>query len=66
MRVLLMLSCLALSGSERSLVSVLPYLKKIEGAMPFLCTLNTYRDSPLVDDLAEKLGINVLTLTPNV
>lgn len=51
-----MLSGLALSGSERILVSVLPYLKNIEGAMPFLCTLNTYRDSPLVDDFA-KTGI---------
>ncbi len=56
MRVLLMLSGLPLSGGERSLVSVLPYLNKIDGITPMLCTLNTYRDGPLVDDFV-KTGI---------
>ncbi len=56
MRVLLMLSGLPLSGGERSLVSVLPYLKKTDGLTPLLCTLNTHRDGPLVDEF-NKTGI---------
>ena len=45
-----MISGLALSGAERILVSVLPYFKRIEGVTPLLCTLNTWRDSPLVEE----------------
>ena len=48
MRVLFMLSSLAMGGSERVLVSVLPYFKA-EGITPVLGTLNHRRDSSLRD-----------------
>jgi len=53
MRVLLMISGIAMGGAERNVVSVLPYLKEIDGVTPLLGTLNTWRDSPLVEILAE-------------
>src|SRR5579864_4764351 len=46
MRVLFMMSSIAMGGSERILVSVLPFFRA-EGISPVLCTLNTRRDSPL-------------------
>jgi glycosyltransferase involved in cell wall biosynthesis len=47
-----MISGLPFAGAERSLVSVLPYFRKIEGVTPFLCTLNTWRDSSLAGEFA--------------
>jgi len=38
------------------LVSLLPYLKQIEGINPMVCTLNTRRDSPLVETF-EQTGV---------
>lgn len=52
MRIMLMLSSIALSGAERNVVNVLPYMKK-HGAEPVLCTLNHRRDSPLAQIFAE-------------
>lgn len=53
MRLLLMISGLSLSGAERSLVSVIPYLNRLPGVTTFLCTLNTFRDGPLVEEFAQ-------------
>lgn len=52
MRVLFMMSSIAMGGSERILVSVLPFFKA-EGITPVLCTLNTRRDSPLAEAFNE-------------
>lgn len=52
MRVLTMISGLAMGGAERNVLSILPHLKNIPGVTPFLCTLETRRDSALVDKLA--------------
>ncbi|MCC7445938.1 MAG: glycosyltransferase family 4 protein [Anaerolineae bacterium] len=60
MRVLRMVSSLAMGGAERNLVSVLPYLRDA-GVTPLLCTLNTRRDSSLVEDLA-KTGVRRIDL----
>jgi glycosyltransferase involved in cell wall biosynthesis len=46
MRVLIMMSSLAMGGAERTVVDVLPHLLAA-GATPVLCTLNTRRDSTL-------------------
>lgn len=46
MRVVWVLSGLAMGGGERNIVSVLPYLRDC-GIEITLCTLNTRRDSPL-------------------
>jgi glycosyltransferase involved in cell wall biosynthesis len=51
MRVLLMISSIAMGGAERNLVSVLPYLTGVDRLTPLICTLNTRRDSPLVEAL---------------
>ncbi len=51
MRVLWMLSGIAMGGSERNIVSVLPYLRDC-GITVMLCTLNTRRDSPLAQVFA--------------
>lgn len=48
MKVLLMLSGIAMGGTERNIVSFSPFLKKA-GAEVFLCTLNKRRDSPLAE-----------------
>lgn len=56
MRLLLMISRLTLSGAERSLVSVIPYLKRLPGLVPVLCTLDATRDGPLVVEF-NKTGI---------
>jgi glycosyltransferase involved in cell wall biosynthesis len=50
LRVMMMMSGVAMGGAERNIVSVLPYIKK-EGVEVLLCTLNKRRDSPLVNDL---------------
>lgn len=50
-----MISSLAMGGSERILVSVLPYLRA-QGIDVRLCSLNTRRDSVLVEDFV-KSGI---------
>jgi glycosyltransferase involved in cell wall biosynthesis len=55
MRTLMMISSIAMGGSERILVSVLPYFKA-QGIDIKLCTLNTRRDSPLTEQL-EQTGI---------
>jgi len=55
MHVLLMLSSLAMGGAERNVVSVLPHLNAV-GVDATLCTLNTRRDSMLVDDF-KRTGI---------
>lgn len=49
MRVLVMMSSIAMGGGERNVVSVLPSLRQI-GVDVMLCTLNTRRDSLLVED----------------
>lgn len=56
MNVLLMISSIAMGGAERVLVSLLPYLQQVEGINPIVCTLNTTRDSPLVEAF-ERTGI---------
>lgn len=48
MRVLMLLSSIAMGGAERNVVSVLPYLRDA-GVDVILCTLNNRRDSALVD-----------------
>lgn len=47
MRVLMMISGIAMGGAERNVISVLPFLQKVPGITPYLGTLNTWRDSPL-------------------
>lgn len=49
MRVVVMMSSIAMGGGERNIVSALPYIHAA-GAEVSLCTLNTRRDSPLTDD----------------
>ncbi len=49
MRVVIMLSSVAMGGAERNVVSVLPYIRDL-GVDVRLLTLNTRRDSPLLDD----------------
>ena len=48
MKILLMLSSIAMGGTERNIVSVAPYFKKA-GVDVMLCTLNKRRDSPLAE-----------------
>lgn len=60
MRVLMMVSSIAMGGAERILVSVLPYLRE-QGIEVKLCTLNTRRDSPLVEQF-QQTGIERLDL----
>ncbi|HEX8991326.1 MAG TPA: glycosyltransferase family 4 protein [Anaerolineales bacterium] len=52
MRVLWMLSGIAMGGGERNIVSVLPHLRD-SGITVYLCTLNRRRDSPLAQVFAE-------------
>jgi glycosyltransferase involved in cell wall biosynthesis len=52
MRVLMMMSSVAMGGAEQITVSVLPYLEAA-GITPLLCTLNTRRDSPITERLAQ-------------
>lgn len=52
MRVLMMMSSVAMGGAEQITVSVLPYLAAA-GATPLLCTLNTRRDSPITEIFAQ-------------
>lgn len=49
MHVLVMMSSVAMGGGERNVVSILPPLKQA-GVDVMLCTLNTRRDSLLVED----------------
>ncbi len=49
MRVLIMMSSIAMGGGERNVVSILPPLKQA-GVDVMLCTLNKRRDSLLVED----------------
>ena len=51
MRVLVMMSSIAMGGGERNVVSILPALKQA-GVDVMLCTLNTRRDSLLVEDFS--------------
>lgn len=51
MRVAFMVSGLPLAGTERNVVSVLPYIRA-EGIDPCLVTMNTRRDGPLADEFA--------------
>ncbi len=51
MKVLLMLSSIAMGGAERNIVSVVPYFQKA-GIEILLCTLNKRRDSPLAEIFA--------------
>lgn len=60
MRVLVMMSSIAMGGSERVAVSLMPYLNRA-GITAELGTLNTRRDSPLADDFA-KTGIRRLDM----
>jgi glycosyltransferase involved in cell wall biosynthesis len=55
MRVMMMLSSIAMGGAEKNVVSVLPYLKQ-KGVEVCLGTLNTRRDSPLAETFA-KTGV---------
>jgi glycosyltransferase involved in cell wall biosynthesis len=55
MRVMLLLSSLAMGGAEKNVVAVLPYLQKY-GIHAVLGSLNTRRDSPLAGEFA-KTGI---------
>jgi len=48
LRIMVMMSSIAMGGGERNIVSILPYLKKA-GAEIVLGTMNTRRDSPLAD-----------------
>ena len=48
MRVLMMLSSIAMGGAERNVVSILPHLQEV-GIDVKLCTLNTRRDSALAE-----------------
>ncbi len=56
MNVLLMISSIAMGGAERVLVSLLPHLRQIEGVNLMVCTLNTTRDSPLIEPF-ERTGV---------
>lgn len=51
MRILFMLSSIAMGGTERNIVSLLPHLRNVGGDIYF-CTLNKRRDSPLVDEFS--------------
>jgi glycosyltransferase involved in cell wall biosynthesis len=53
MRVLLMLSSMAMGGAERNIAAVLPHLSAVEGVQLTLGTLNTRRDSPLAALIAQ-------------
>jgi glycosyltransferase involved in cell wall biosynthesis len=48
LRVMVMMSSIAMGGGERNIVSVLPYLRR-NGATIVLGTMNTRRDGPLAD-----------------
>lgn len=63
MRVLMLLSSIAMGGAERNVVSVLPYLRDA-GVDVVLCTLNKRRDSALVD-VFSKAGIERFDLGAN-
>ncbi|MEL6307848.1 MAG: glycosyltransferase family 4 protein [Chloroflexota bacterium] len=51
MRVIIMISSLAMAGTERNIVSVAPYIKA-QGIDLRLVSMNTRRDSPLADEFA--------------
>lgn len=53
MRVLLMLSSMAMGGAERNIAAVVPHINAIEGVELTLGTLNTRRDSPLAGLITE-------------
>ncbi len=53
MRVLLMLSSMAMGGAERNIAALLPHLSAIAGVQLTLGTLNTRRDSPLAGLIAQ-------------
>ncbi|NDJ86456.1 MAG: glycosyltransferase family 4 protein [Chloroflexi bacterium] len=52
MRAVMMISSIAMGGAERILVSVLPHFKE-QGVDIRLCSLNTRRDSPLIEQFTE-------------
>ncbi|PJF37279.1 MAG: hypothetical protein CUN49_01090 [Candidatus Thermofonsia Clade 1 bacterium] len=52
-RVLLMLSSMAMGGAERNIAALLPHLSAIAGVQLTLGTLNTRRDSPLAGLIAQ-------------
>ncbi|MCS6871572.1 MAG: glycosyltransferase family 4 protein [Anaerolineae bacterium] len=53
MRVLLILSSMAMGGAERNIADLLPHLSAQEGIQLTLGTLNTRRDSPLAELVAQ-------------
>lgn len=55
MRAVIMISSMAMSGAERNIVSVLPYIKA-HGIDLQLVTMNTRRDSPLVETF-DQIGV---------
>jgi glycosyltransferase involved in cell wall biosynthesis len=59
MRVLMMLSSIQMGGAERVLVDVLPYMKDLVDIQ--VCTLNTLKDSPLVEQF-EQTGVRRIDL----
>ena len=52
MRVLAMISSIAMGGAERNMVNYLPYIRDL-GVDLTVCTLNTHRDSALLDDFVK-------------
>lgn len=52
MRVLAMISSIAMGGAERNMVNYLPYIRDL-GVDLTVCTLSTHRDSALLDDFLE-------------
>lgn len=51
MRAILMISSLAMAGTERNIVSLMPYIRD-EGVDLRLVSMNTRRDSPLAEEFA--------------
>ncbi|GAB4554214.1 MAG: glycosyltransferase family 4 protein [Anaerolineae bacterium] len=49
MRVLMILSSMAMGGAERNIAAVVPYINGLDGCELTLGTLNTRRDSPLAE-----------------
>jgi len=66
MRVLMVLSSIAMGGAERNVVSILPHLRDA-GVDVMLCTLNKRRDSALVDVFSrsgiERFDLGAVRLT---
>lgn len=61
MRLMIMLSGFAMGGAERNIVSLLPHIRDIAGVTPIIGTLNTWRDSPLVETF-EETGVRRIDL----